>query len=257
MSLILPKRDLLLPRKQRGMLMMPLLGLNGGGSVYVTTSADYPGTDDYMEKGSALTSVASGRKGILSFWARADAFSTNPSFLATGSQSLTCRSSTAGGLTLDLYRADGTVIVSIGASSNTSVSQWAHFLWSWDMDAGYWFAKNGALEISSSTTFGVDVAYADATNWRIGEQLDGNGDYNGLMSEYYLNTVDSLDLTNNSNIAKFIKLLRPVSLGSNGSIPTGAQPILYMPQLNNFGYGGVFNAGGDPITNSTQPVVGQ
>ena len=50
------------------------------------------------------------------------------------------------------------------------------------------------------------------------------------LAEFYLNTVNWLDLSNPSNVALFRNPSTglPVSLGSNGSLPTNSVPAIYL-----------------------------
>lgn len=80
------------------------------------------------------------------------------------------------------------------------------------------------------------------------------GNTGGDVADYYLAFGQWLDLTNPSNLEKFISSGKPVYLGIDGSLPTGSPPTIFFSGdstefLTNRGTGGLFTAEGT-ITNA-------
>lgn len=97
--------------------------------------------------------------------------------------------------------------------------------------------------------------------WRIGEYAASSEPYSGTLSEFYLATTGSatLDITVQANREKFILNGAPVSLGADGSTPTGVAPAIYLPNRaalvgTNAGSGGNFTVNGAPKDANSTPV---
>jgi hypothetical protein len=75
----------------------------------------------------------------------------------------------------------------------------------------------------------------------------------------YVNYATHLDLSVEANRRKFISAAgKPVSLGANGSTPTGSQPIIYLANptatwQDNLGAGGNFTENGALADAATNP----
>ncbi len=122
------------------------------------------------------------------------------------------------------------------AATPMSTTAWVNVLMSWNMNAGgsqlfqlYFGDTAIAAEPTWPQTFGpmpFSIAYSspsDSNGWTWGLM-------NAEMSEAYFAPGQYLDFSNSANRAKFHDLGtgKPVSLGLNGSLPTGVPPTLYL-----------------------------
>jgi hypothetical protein len=65
-------------------------------------------------------------------------------------------------------------------------------------------------------------------NHTIGAETGGASKLNASIAEVYINYAEYIDITIEANRRKFIGANgKPVSLGDDGSIPTGTSPIVY------------------------------
>ncbi len=117
-------------------------------------------------------------------------------------------------------------------------SGWHHFLFSWDMDqAGLQivqFYYDGIAIPPRPTwpkTFGImpfTIHYGDPGFGGFDEWTIGNYDTMGL-AEYYFAPGQYLDFSDSVNLLKYRSVDgKPISLGIDGSLPTGVVPILYL-----------------------------
>lgn len=140
----------------------------------------------------------------------------------------------------------------------TSSSGWVHILASWDVSATY--AKlliNGSDETSATTDTSGTINYP-ATGITYFSADTGASPFTGDAAEMYFNMAESIDLTVGGNVSKFISGGKPVSLGADGSTPTGTAPAVYLGNSastwqNNLGMGGNFSVTGTVTAASTSP----
>jgi hypothetical protein len=255
--------------------LMPLaLGLGGsfaslmtaGAAPYTANAVNFDGTNDYLTRGADLTGNADGKEGIVSLWVN---------FAAAGNgavQELFCsRDATNIGIQVvrladNTFRLLGratagtTILTIISNSTYTSASGWVHLLLSWNLAAtAGWLYVDDANDQAAGATFTDGTIEYTKTEHAVGATHVGNGKLNGDMAELYVNYATHLDLSVEANRRKFISAAgKPVSLGANGSIPTGSQPIIYLANptatwQNNLGSGGNFTENGALTDASTSP----
>ncbi len=84
---------------------------------------------------------------------------------------------------------------------------------------------------------------------------NGFGDCGGQVGQVWFNT-SYIDLSVPANLAKFYNAGKPVYLGADGSLPTGSQPLIYLPE---FGDRAGINrgTGGDYTATGTLPAAGR
>jgi hypothetical protein len=249
-----------------------LLASGGGVPVYLTESADFDGTNDYMKTGAGLTGAADGKVGTVSCWFRLDGGDA-------ANLAILCNATTVGGGTnrFLLYRdnsnkirvdvddsAGANVLVFISNATYTAGASWHHLLASWDLAASRFqlYVDDVADTAIPSTLTDTAIDYTVA-DWAIGALPGSSFKFNGCFSEFYFNTVASLDLSVQSNRRKFRDASgKPVNLGANGSTPTGAQPIIYQKVADggsasdfatNLGSGGNFTITGALTLGSDSP----
>jgi hypothetical protein len=83
-----------------------------------------------------------------------------------------------------------------------------------------------------------------------------SGSFDGFVAEVYLHTTAFIDLA--TDISDFISGGKPVSLGSNGSLPSGSQPAIFLsgPTASwhtNKGTAGGFTEAGEITTAASSP----
>lgn len=231
-----------------------------GGS-YGARGVVFDGTNDYLRRASELTGIADGKTGLVSVWVK-------PATTSSGNI-ITNGASSAGEffrvfVGSDIVGASGSPPGGGSSFSMTStavvdVGNWHHVLIAWDS--------------ASSSNCKVYVDGADATNgtptanntnidytrgsWNIGARGDGTVKLNADIAELWFAT-SWLDITVTANREKFAKNGRPVSLGADGSKPTGSTPIVYMKGEasawgTNYGSGGDFTVNGALADSATKP----
>lgn len=239
------------------------------GASYVANAVDFDGVNDYLTRGAGLTGAADSSTGIFSAWLRFDG-DNGSTVVLLQETSATYVSITRNGA----YRIDVTLRNS-GASNRFTYrtnltypnsATWRHILTSWDTNfaAG---AKVRHLYISdvvdaaglivdADAAFNVDYTHAD---WSVGGTTGGASLLDACMAEVYFAPGQFLDFSNSANRRKFISGTgKPVSLGADGSLPTGTAPLVYLKGDNtafnvNSGTGGNFALTGSLTAASTSP----
>lgn len=233
-------------------------------SSYTYYSSYFDGTNDHLYITAGLSGEADGAEGLLSAWLKLDGSASDGA-----AYYITCTNNGA----FSVYRTSGNKIGLVGfnpawskvfeirTSSNiwhgtSAVTGWVHLLASWDMSTAgrRHLLINGNSDLAEFTfTAGSTINYDDASAYRVGSADGTTGKWYGYMSEVYLSyaTGSYMDLTVAGNVSKFrTSGGKPENLGSDGSTPTGAQPILYLKNeystfQNNAGSGGNFTEAGE------------
>jgi hypothetical protein len=239
------------------------------GSRYFCDSADFDGTNDYMTTGAGLTGIADGKQGTFSAWLRIDGgdgttlriFQTPPRSPAVH---LIINRTSLNVFSVGAANSAHTSILSIQtAGTYVAGTSWIHLLASWDL------ATVGARHIYvndvsdlSVTTFTNDTIDYTETDWAIGARTDGANPWNGCIAEFWFTTT-YIDISSAANRRKFIGADgKPVSLGADGSAPTGTAPLVYQriakgaaasTFATNLGSGGNFTITGSLDVGSTSP----
>lgn len=218
----------------------------GGGAAFTYDAADFSG--DLLRRTSLLTGETDTKTGILSVWLLQDAFVGGIAdfvfqcFSASGSADaldfyisnpgggnvkwgVQAYKDTLGGLTMDGIM-----------SSAVSLGTWHHVLLAWDLAAatfqGYVDGSaNWTAGPSTVLTANNNIKFSTAANTYVGGGNDGASEaagYDGGIAELYFAGGQYLDISNSANRAKFRDAGgHPVSLGTDGSLPTGTKPWLY------------------------------
>ena len=237
---------------------------------YVVDAADFDGTNDYMTRGADLTGNADGKVGLLSFWVRLDGGDGATLDVINNGTGLTqggirCSRNTANVFTVVGRNAAGTARLQLSSNTTTAAdAAWRHLLISWDMTdtAKRHFYLNDA-SVLSVVTYTDDTLDYTKTDFAVGGGTGGAQKMNGCLAEVYFNPAVYMDLSVEANRRKFISATgKPVSLGSDGSTPTGTAPILYQRVADgaaastfatNLGSGGNFTITGSLDVASTSP----
>lgn len=225
----------------------------------------YNGTTNYLSI-SALSGVANGTTGIISFWFRVTdtGATTTPHVIKNGGggtaygfyvEKLNASSATPYGMLVSMSSATGALQVR-SSTSYQSDDGWHHLLSSWNTGFG------PGSRLSSLYIDGVDVKVLNADTgvafntqyvngtWNIGADGAGIQKWSGCLSEIYFAPNQYLDFSVEANRLKFRTATgQPQSLGTNGQDPTGTIPAVYIKggATNygvNSGTGGNFTANG-------------
>lgn len=232
---------------------------------YVANAVDFDGTNDFLLRGGDLTGNANSKFGIISVWARIDGGDGADGRVVRGTGNdhrLTKQASNK--WQYDAENLAGTDIILLRSTNTfTASSAWIHVLAAWDLNTpeGHLFIDGVNVEDT-----GVSIETDDEVNYQtsdhaVGASGSGSSKFNGCFAELYYNTAEFLDITVAANRDKFrdSATSKPVSLGIDGSLPTGTAPILYLNgDATNFqtnqGTGGNFTVTGALVDCSTSPT---
>lgn len=249
------------------MLLTPFITPGIGG--YATGAVVFDGSNDYLTRGANPTGLLDGKKGIISFWVNFQGGDgVQCSFIENFSAFFAIRK-----LNTNKWQFSGanssssSIFVMRSNSSYTSASGWIHVLASWDLGSGVdYLYVNNSTELNSITLTNDTINYIKSpANFSLGASTAGNSKLNGYLADVYINLAEALDFSSSSNRAKFIDqtTLKPISLGSDGSLPTGTAP-LFLQRLNpgssastfatNLGTGGDFSITGTLTTAPSSPT---
>lgn len=229
-------------------------------------AVDFDGTADYLTRSADLTGIADGTSGILSFWCRIDG--------GDGSnRSILENLATAGSFDVRLnsgntFRIHGNtslptnILYLLSNAVFLASPAWVHVLAAWDLSGATptHLYINGVSDKNAAVATNGTIDYNVASpNWAIGATTAAAQKFNGAISELYFAPNQYLDLSVQANREKFILNKVPVSLGSDGSLPTGTAPAIYMPNRaalvgTNAGSGGNFTINGAPKDANSTPV---
>jgi hypothetical protein len=236
----------------------------GAGASYTYTSTGFGGSSR-VTQGSNLTGIVDGKTFLFSAWIK----------LTNAGENGTTRcilSAYDGGTNRRVFvglQTDNTLIIALRNSSSTAIytttttgtftasSGWFHVLASADLANSKCYTYiNGSSDASCNVVNNDTIAYSIAEGsprWDINGVEDNSYRFTGLLSEYYF-TTEYLDLSVSGNRLKFRSAGgKPVSLGANGSTPTGTQPLIYLKNSystfqTNLGSGGNFTVNGSSLT---------
>jgi hypothetical protein len=247
----------------------------------------FDGTDDYLDI-TSLTGIADSKVGLVSLWfkltdsldaTRRTTSGTNvflgskyPNtiwtktdgntrrILATQAARFTVALNSVGRLHTAGQNASGTSIFNQQTKQNIGTDGWTHVMASWNLGTGAsHMYVNGYTQQQAVTTLTDDSI--DYTNgiWTVGA-LNTSGTvatyFPGSLSELYFAN-EYLDLSDADNREKFIDVdaVGPVSLGSDGSTPTGTQPLIYLQFATSSALGTNSGSGGDFTVNGSPTQV--
>lgn len=242
-----------------------LLG-NVASGTYELNAVKFDGANDYLTRGADLTGIADGTAGLFSAWVRLDDADAVLQTLLANLLSTARFNVTRTAANKFRFFARTSVPATILDQATTATYQasakWIHLLASWDLTATTAYIYiNDVADVTSTTKTNGTIDYVTATpNWSVGSETDGTNKFYGSLSEvYFTNTF--LDISNSTNRRKFIDASGlPVSLGSDGSTPTGTAPIVYLKGDSsafgvNSGTGGNFTVNGALEKASSTPAT--
>lgn len=222
-------------------LDMPALGLGlglgflkagGAGSVSAFTPVytEYDG-NDYSKIVSQSLAPAAGKLGTLScmIHLKEDGV-TDRIFNAQGTAVFISRQSNDK-IRINVKNAASATILEVESTANlVNADGKMHLLCAWNTNAG----GNAVIKLGGVDVTGVispdldDTVNYTRTNTGIMAAENGAGPATGCISELYFNVAAYI-----TDATKFADGNNPISLGADGSLPTGSQPAWYFPNLLN------------------------
>lgn len=144
-------------------------------------------------------------------------------------------------LLVEARDSSGTIILKFNTGSYqiTTSSGLTHVMASWDTATSTaHIYVNGTSRLGASTTFVDSAVRWSNSRAAIGRHYSTVSDMerlDGCLGQFYLNTAEYVDLSNSTNRAKFYDATLignyppgAVSLGSDGSTPTGTAPTVFL-----------------------------
>lgn len=196
-------------------------------------AALFDGTNDFMSRGGALTGIADGKLGLLSFWIKPNGGDgvTQTFFIGTGSHdALKVFKNTSNLIRILGYNSSSTEILDLRSDTAlTDDNAWHHVLASWNIETAtghLYLDDTDVTNLANSTDDDIDYAVTSA-DWHFGGNSSAEKS-DACFSEVYFNAAAYLDLDTESNRRKFIDASgEPVALGANGETPTTSSPEVY------------------------------
>ena len=214
---------------------------------------DFDGINDYYNRDSGLIGAADSKVGLLSLWLRIDGgANTTRHILYALSNTLDLKINTDNEISLHAENvANDDILVRDTTATYAPGGTWYHVVISWNLATAtvhFYINDVSVVAFSGSTTTNDTIDYT-VGDWAVGATHTGINLFNGAVRELYFAN-EYLDISVEANRRKFITSEGlQAELGSTGEVPTGTQPILYVPDgdpTNNRGSGGDFEENGSP-----------
>lgn len=228
----------------------------------------FDGTNDYLTRGSSLTGAVDSKYALVSYFWRQNGGAGSLQFLMTDALGrFTIRKNTNGTIRIILRSAAGGSFQADTALTPAIDGLWHHYLWAINMD--HYTTTPVVLYINGNaqTLTVIDAAgspfaidFTD-TDFAIGASVSGASKLNGDLAAVYVNTAQTLDITDQANRLLFLTSIgTPEILGDAGDIPTGTAPTIYLDGspatfADNRGAGGRFTVHGALTDAVDLPVV--
>lgn len=239
--------------------------LNAPVGPYTPNAVDFDGANDYMTRGADLTGNADSKVGTVSFWYKENEDDSAVNIIYSSGNGaaagLYIYRFSGSKIYIDGYNSAGTrqlIMVTDGASPFNVAAGWRHFMASWNLLTGatHQFVDN-VDQLGALTAVNDTIDYTQP-NHSIGGYASGGSKITACAADIYINLAEYVDLSVAGNRAKFYSASALVDLGSNGSLPTGTSPIIFMKGnaagFNvNSGTGGNFTTTGTLTTCSDKP----
>jgi hypothetical protein len=199
---------------------------------YYANAVRFDGSNDYLNRGGAMTGAADSKLGIISFWFKLTGGDGRDTNFYTSDPSTLQITKEGGDNKLLVVGGDSGYTNHIRMTSNTAYtasSTWHHFAAYWDVgNAVHGFLIDGSSDLAGGATVSdanIDYTLADQA---MGGTPAGGKLLDAEIADFYFNQAEVLDLSVAANMLKFRSSTgKPVSLGLDGSLPTGTAPIVF------------------------------
>lgn len=256
---------------RRGKAFQAGAAAGGGSFTYYATAFDGVRTitDEKLQITGDLTGISDGKRGLFSCWIKwsATGFSSESvifSIMVGGQYYFSLEMDGSPDDFIRFYgeNSSGTAILHIYAPPPASSGVWYHVIASWDLaTAGNRRIYVDGSDQTNQLTFTNDnLNYASGGFVRVAADNGLGNLFIGSLCELYFTVPASYyDLSNSTNRLKFRTAGgKPENLGSDGSTPTGTQPLVYLKNpfgtfQNNAGSGGNFAVTGTLADDASIP----
>lgn len=227
---------------------------------YSVSATKFDGSSNWLNS-TGLASIADSKVGSFSCWVRLDSTGQQDIFvIGTGPRFKLEFNS--GKFSFVGKNSSNTTILNIATTTTySSGTTWYNILASWNLaTATAYLYVNNASDLTSTTLTNDTINYSDTSLNTFVGRANAGALLNSCLAELWFDPTTAIDFSNSSNRAKFIDSNGlPVSLGADGSTPTGSQPILYLKDSyvsfgTNSGSGGNFTVNGVLTAASTTPT---
>ncbi len=224
-------------------------------------SVNFNGFDQFFYKGENLNGNVDGSIGMCSFWLRLNGGDgVSQSIFESVNGAIQIQRVVANRIGISLYGSGGLLAVVQTASNFLASPTWLHVLASWDTtNQQYEMYINDALE-QNHVPFNAGTILYSTGAFTIGKRSTSSSSFlNGCLSDLYINMTEKLDFSIEANRRLFTDANgNRISLGSQGQLPTGNPPIIYMNGNENtfhlnLGSGGPFINLGSVIGCDNEP----
>jgi hypothetical protein len=208
-------------------------------------------TTSFMRRTSIITPTCTlapdDKTGILSFWVKPASVASTMRIISTNEGNFTASILSNGSVEIVGKNSTGTQNLFIGSVSGAvGAGSTAHVFSIWDTSSGGTASLfvNNVDKISSFSISNDDIDYTD--DYAIGATTTGANLYIGWLSEFYFAPGQVLGQTSATRGAFSSKISppRPVSLGGNGSAPTGTAPLMYFTGAS-YSHNAALSSGGN------------
>ena len=224
-----------------------------GGIIGGYSAKGVRASGDYLTR-SGVAGLSDSKTGLLSFWMRRS--SSTGLFIAYDGRFRIYGSSPY--IEVIGMNSSGNLCLSLESTISSAPDVWYHALAAWDTSnaSKCKMYVNGVDRTHLDTISNSNIDYGNYGQFQICG-AGSSASYTGDLAEFYFTTAWA-DITDSSLRDRFSKNGRPVSLGPNGSKPTGTAPLIYLqgPASNwgvNAGTGGDFSVSGSFSDASTKP----
>lgn len=229
------------------------------------------GTNNYYNRGAAMTGIANTTTGTLSMW-----------YTLEGGDGSILKPMTNFGNRIEIYRdasnkwrffgltGVGASIMNMTSTSSftASAGTWHHMAASWSLGASpvfNFYIDGVASGMTANVLLPGIINYANGAEWAVGADYNVFQFFNGSFFDFWFDT-GYIDFSVAANLAKFIDSnAKPVNLGAAGDTPTGTAPLLFQHVgsagvaadfATNLGTGGGMTANGTAIALSATSPTG-
>lgn len=226
-----------------------LMAAASGVQTTTIGSVRFDGSNDYLDRNADLTGNADGKVGTVAFWLDLKGGDGGlMRIIDTTNSFFEARRTTSNEIKIRGFNSSSTEILTITSNSTyTASSGLIHVMASWGLANGvtHLYINGSDDEAAGSTATDDNIDYTRA-NFSIGATTGGTQFLDAEVADFYF-TQEYIDLSQAANRQKFYFNGSPVDLGSDGSTPTGNQPIVFQhidaggtasDFATNLGYGG-------------------
>lgn len=196
-----------------------------GGAYTAENGALFDGTNDFMNR---VDFVGNADSKILTFslFVKPDV----GKYIYSNSNSRVAIRLTTTTVVVSAKSPANVTVLAVASSGGVSLGSWVHILGSFDLsDTGKRHLYVDDVSDLVVTTYTDSLIDHTRSTQVVGAQHASGNKLDGCLQEFWLSTSEYIDFSVEANRRKFISAaVKPVSLGADGSTPTGTAPIMYL-----------------------------